>query len=423
MITASQLKLHTVKDLAEMAKRKGIPGWHAMRKQQLVDALVRSAKRDERKRSGASQGAKSTESKVNRGSGQKLRQGATARRNTEPAKPAVTQNVFGKNGKPKQEQKSEKSPRSAVKPSKAKGRQKVNESQPAERVAAIPAAKIPSAKDLARESGGNGKPLKDRLVVMVRDAYWIQAWWEISKSAVERARVALAQNWHLARPVLRLWQIQQDGTSRAERILVRDIEIDGRANHWYVHVGNPDKTYSVDIGYAAPDGRFFCLARGNNVTTPPAHSADVVDLKWSGIPEDFDRIYALSGGYEEGSDTNELREVLEERLQRPMGGNVVSRFGPGVDQSLLPRPHFLFQIDAELILFGRTLPNYSVTIRGEPIEVEPDGSFSIRIPLPDKRHVLPIVAVSADGFEERTTVVAVERNTKVMEPVIREMES
>lgn len=423
MITASQLKLHTVKDLAEMAKRKGIPGWHAMRKQQLVDALVRSAKRDERKRGTVSKGAKSGDTKTSRRSEAKSKQSSTGRRivesKIESSKPAASQSGPARNGKAKRGV----AERSAASQSKTKERRKSKAGPAAQPVSAIPSAKIPSAKDLARADAGNGKPYKDRLVVMVRDAYWIQAWWEISKSAVERARVALAQNWHLARPVLRLWEIQQDGTSRAERVLVRDIEIDGRANHWYVHVGAPDKTYSVDIGYAASDGRFFCLARGNSVTTPPAHSADVVDLKWSGIPEDFDRIYALSGGYEEGSDTNELREVLEERLQRPMGGSVVSRFGPGVDQSLLPRPHFLFQIDAELTLFGRTLPNYSITVRGEPIEVEPDGSFSIRIPLPDKRHVLPIVAVSADGFEERTIVVAVERNTKIMEPVVREMES
>ncbi len=421
MITASQLKLHTVKDLAEMAKRKGIPGWHAMRKQQLVEALVRSAKRDERKRGGVSKSSKpaAAKPKLQRQARPKAKHGASAGRKIESSKASELQSGSGRNGKSAQEARA----RSIASPSQTKERQKVKAKRTNQPAPAIPTAKIPSAKDLAREGSGNGKPVKDRLVVMVRDAYWIQAWWEISKSAVERARVALAQNWHLARPVLRLWEIQQDGTSRAERVLVRDIEIDGRANHWYVHVGTPDKTYSVDIGYAAPEGRFFCLARGNSVTTPPAHSADVVDLKWSGIPEDFDRIYALSGGYEEGSDTNDLREVLEERLQRPMGGNVVSRFGPGVDQSLLPRPHFLFQIDAELILFGRTLPNYSVTVRGEPIDVEPDGSFSLRIPLPDKRHVLPIVAVSADGFEERTIVVAVERNTKIMEPVVREMES
>ena len=44
MITAATLRTHTVKDLAAMAKRKGITGWHAMRKEQLVRALVRRAK-------------------------------------------------------------------------------------------------------------------------------------------------------------------------------------------------------------------------------------------------------------------------------------------------------------------------------------------------------------------------------------------
>ena len=44
VITAAKLRTHTVKDLAAMAKRKGIPGWHAMRKEQLVRALVKRAK-------------------------------------------------------------------------------------------------------------------------------------------------------------------------------------------------------------------------------------------------------------------------------------------------------------------------------------------------------------------------------------------
>ncbi|NQU19795.1 MAG: DUF4912 domain-containing protein, partial [Candidatus Nealsonbacteria bacterium] len=40
--------------------------------------------------------------------------------------------------------------------------------------------------------------------------------------------------------------------------------------------------------------------------------------------------------------------------------------------------------------------------------------------LPNRRHVLPIVASSGDGVEQRTIVLAVDRNTKVMEPVIRD---
>jgi hypothetical protein len=42
--------------------------------------------------------------------------------------------------------------------------------------------------------------------------------------------------------------------------------------------------------------------------------------------------------------------------------------------------------------------------------------------MPDRRQVLPIVACSRDGSEQRTTVLAVERNTKVMEPLSRDLE-
>jgi hypothetical protein len=40
--------------------------------------------------------------------------------------------------------------------------------------------------------------------------------------------------------------------------------------------------------------------------------------------------------------------------------------------------------------------------------------------LPDRRQVLPITSSSADGIMQQTVVLAVERNTKVMEPVLRD---
>jgi hypothetical protein len=42
--------------------------------------------------------------------------------------------------------------------------------------------------------------------------------------------------------------------------------------------------------------------------------------------------------------------------------------------------------------------------------------------MPDKRQVLPVVACTRDGVEQRTIVIAVERNTKVLEPMVRECE-
>ena len=56
-------------------------------------------------------------------------------------------------------------------------------------------------------------------------------------------------------------------------------------------------------------------------------------------------------------------------------------------------------------------------VAGRPVKLQADGSFTVRMELPDKRQVLPVTAESRDGFRQRTTVVAVERNTKVMEPV------
>jgi uncharacterized protein len=62
-----------------------------------------------------------------------------------------------------------------------------------------------------------------------------------------------------------------------------------------------------------------------------------------------------------------------------------------------------------------------VTLQGEPIKLRRDGTFTMRFSLPDSRQIIPAVAMSADGIEERTIVLAVERNTKHLEPVINEV--
>ncbi len=44
MITAASLKSRSLKDLSQMAKQGGVRGWHSMRKDQLVKALLTAAK-------------------------------------------------------------------------------------------------------------------------------------------------------------------------------------------------------------------------------------------------------------------------------------------------------------------------------------------------------------------------------------------
>ena len=76
-----------------------------------------------------------------------------------------------------------------------------------------------------------------------------------------------------------------------------------------------------------------------------------------------------------------------------------------------------------MIIFGSTKPDAHVTLAGEPVKLRPDGTFTVRVSMPDRRQVLPVVASSSDGVEQRTIVLAVERNTKQMEPKIAETDS
>jgi hypothetical protein len=281
-------------------------------------------------------------------------------------------------------------------------------------------------KDLAiRHSHGNGKGhrngvvLKDRAVLMVRDAYWLQASWEITRQSVQRARAAMAENWHLARPILRLLEVDAGSTTSSAEKIERDIEIHGGVNNWYIDVKDPPKSYRVAVGYVASDGKFFQIARSNAVTTPLPGSSDAIDKNWTDVAENYEKIYSQSGGNEDAAG-EDLQEMFEERLRRPMGAPMVTRYGIGAEATLNRRRDFEFEVDAELIIYGTTRPDAHVQLAGEPVKLRNDGSFTVRLSLPDRRQVLPVVASSGDGMEQRTIVLAVERNTKVMEPYVRD---
>ena len=114
----------------------------------------------------------------------------------------------------------------------------------------------------------------------------------------------------------------------------------------------------------------------------------------------------------------DLRDLFEERLRRPMNSLALQNLATAALPSL--GRDFHFQIDAELIVYGTTEPNARVTLQGEPVQLRPDGTFTVRFSLPDSRQIIPAVAASADGIEERTIVLAVERNTKELEPMIHD---
>jgi hypothetical protein len=272
----------------------------------------------------------------------------------------------------------------------------------------------------AQRNGKATNKERDRIVLMVRDPYWLHCTWEVTRNTVLRAQSALAEHWHTARPVLRLLEVDAGATTSTAEKNVREIEIHGGVQNWYVEILNPPRSHRVELGYKSLSGKWFSIAKSNKVTSPAPGASDFIDQNWNAIAQDYEKVYALSGGYnEERASSGELQELFEERLRRPMGP-AASRYGVGAERLINRHKNFHFNVDAEILVFGSTSPDAHVTLSGEPVKLRPDGTFTVRLAMPDRRQVIPAVASSGDGVEQRTVVLAVERNTKVLEPMVKE---
>lgn len=267
------------------------------------------------------------------------------------------------------------------------------------------------------------EPLKDRIGLFVRDPYWLHASWDITRNAVERARAAMAEQWHNSKPVLRLLKLDDTGTSSSSETVERHIEIHGGLRNWYIPWTGEPTSFRVLVGYLSTTGRFHAIAKSNIVKTAAAGAPDATDEHWSDVGAESERIFALSGGYDAERETRELKEMLEERVHRKLGAPALAKLGAGAEGPFRRRGEFHFDMEIEMVVYGSTMSDGYLTLNGEPVTLRSDGTFAVRLPFPDRRQVLPAVACTRDGTQQRTIVVAVERNTKIMEPLEQERDT
>ena len=74
---------------------------------------------------------------------------------------------------------------------------------------------------------------------------------------------------------------------------------------------------------------------------------------------------------------------------------------------------FWVNINAELVVYGATEPDATVTVGNRKIKLRPDGTFSFRFALPDGRYDLPVAATSGDKVETREARLQFSRDTQV----------
>ncbi|MGD8401633.1 MAG: DUF4912 domain-containing protein [Bacillota bacterium] len=249
-----------------------------------------------------------------------------------------------------------------------------------------------------------------RMILMVRDPYWLYTYWNVNENTKSQI-AAGGRNFDQLQLILRVYDVTDLNFDGSSSNYYFDINLNHYTNNWYINVTQSNRSFCVDLGYIAESGHFVTIVRSNIVTTPRDRVSDVIDEEWMIIEEDFRKIYRLASGAGLGASSVELVESLIKRLEREIGSGAVSSLASPVKYQPARERQFWLVLNTELIIYGATEPDARVTLQGEPLNLRPDGTFTLRFALPDGIQQLPVVAQSADGIDTITITPIVTKQT------------
>jgi hypothetical protein len=234
-----------------------------------------------------------------------------------------------------------------------------------------------------------------KLVMMVRDPWWVYLYWELDPETISRALNKVACGIHQVRCVLRVHPMSQKDAREF------DVDIDYRTGSHYLNLAAPGHAFYSEIGFITPDGYFVSLAKSNSIALPPDRPSDELDERWLTTDAEFQQIYELSGG-------SPVERRPGESTSFPSGFSsfASSSFSSPVGTSPYARAQAL-ELKIDLVLTGNIQAGNRVIIAGERIPVQSDGSFTTKARLPEGELTLPITVESAEGnvLERLTPVI------------------
>jgi len=250
--------------------------------------------------------------------------------------------------------------------------------------------------------------------LLPRDPNWMFIYWEITENSKKNtARQHGADVFQKGRQVIRVYEVT-DGTSSGRYF---DIPVMLEAKSWYINVQESGRAYCCEVGLVMPDGTFIGLVKTNTVSLPGGRVSDVTDEKWMAVTADFDRLLQLSGVEYIGKGSGEVAKSLAQRWEmlRAVFSRASSWGVSSMSSQTLQKPEqakkFWLVADCELILYGATEPDAFVTVSGRKVNLNPDGTFSMRFALPDGIVDLPVKATSKDETDSREIDIKVTRAT------------
>lgn len=124
----------------------------------------------------------------------------------------------------------------------------------------------------------------DRLALMARDPYWLYTYWEISAATQEEFKTNYGPfAWGQSQPVLRIYDVTGTNFEKQSPLEYTEIPISDQVDDWYIQVGQPDRSFCIEVGRKFQNGHFVALLRSNVVSTPRASLSEQVDEEWMWI--------------------------------------------------------------------------------------------------------------------------------------------
>ncbi len=331
------------------------------------------------------------------------------------------------------------------------------------------------------------------LRLIVKDAFWIFAYWEISETARRELCKRKGLPFEEAHTVLRLYDVTFKDFYGTNANTYFDIDVGPYADNWYIHFWKDNTDYCADIGLKVPDGHFYSLARSNFVKLPRAHYSWRAEQVWMEVTDTRkDDPYVFATPRRTGSRLRKgsgragrarrisiseeelkayykglapsLRAVLGKKLHMPdssgtpdgdllcviegeggparrriltalpgrqylkeirRGSELMILSGgseqimPGASERITGRKEgedFSFEVGTELIVYGKTEPDAEVRLGDSKIELDKDGTFTLRYSLPDGLLPFDFHAVSRSGRLKKQVRLSVQRVTHIRGP-------
>lgn len=175
---------------------------------------------------------------------------------------------------------------------------------------------------------------KTRIIAMVRDPWWIFAYWEITPELESSVKEQIKKNGqNFEKSVIRIHDItgikKFDGKNSVRFF---DITLRDFARNWYVDVSSPSRRWCIEIGMVTKEGNFYLLARSNIIQTPRFGMSDMLDEEWMLSEEEYCWLFGVSGGFGIGKSSLEMKELFKKYLQEWITSGGVSSLGSHILQ-------------------------------------------------------------------------------------------